>query len=405
MSIDNNPKPVTNGLVMNMDSDNLRSYVGPPIRNIATQITQQYGDQSNSTFKVTNGSEVVSIPSIGRVTSKYVDMYNDYNGGSGQCCPAPYAFGSDMATNASTLHTYAILYKSMNGYTHPNYMYRYEYNGATYVLESGVFDTAKRIHLGDDWYWAWNTFTTNAATTRFNYIAFFMYEYAKYNRMSVANVLLTQGDYSTLHPRYWPALGTTRSNTQAILDLTKQKTITASSLTYASNGTFSFNGSTDYLTMTNTTLGNGDIPWTVSAWVKTTTNASTLGAGSVLSNSSGGPVYSMMGVNSGKIVYWTYQNGAWAQKLGTGTTVNDGNWHLLTWVNYSNYTMDMYVDGKLDSSVANSTSGNQNPVDRIGGSWSSLFSGSISALSIYDNALSAQQVLQNFNALRGRYGV
>jgi hypothetical protein len=114
----------------------------------------------------------------------------------------------------------------------------------------------------------------------------------------------------------------------------------------------------------------------------------------------------MMGVNSGKIVYWTYQNAAWAQKLGTGKTVNDGVWHMLTWVNYSNYTMDMYVDGLLDSNVANSTSGNNNPVNWIGASWAAYYAGSISQLSIYNGtALTATQVFQNFTASRGEYGV
>jgi hypothetical protein len=113
----------------------------------------------------------------------------------------------------------------------------------------------------------------------------------------------------------------------------------------------------------------------------------------------------MMGVNNGKIVYWTYQSSAWAQKLGTGKTVNDGNWHMLTWVNYANYTMDMYVDGLLDSNVANSTSGNNNPVDRIGGSWAGYFPGSISSLARYTRALTAREVFQNFSAQRGIYGI
>jgi hypothetical protein len=196
----------------------------------------------------------------------------------------------------------------------------------------------------------------------------------------------------------------TNSDT-SIRDITDRSTIIPSSLTYNADGTFSFNGSSNYITIQNTTLGNGNIPWTVSAWMKTTTTANTLGNGSILSNSSGGPVYSMMGVNSGKIVYWTYQNSAWTQKLGVGKTVNDGNWHMLTWVNYNNNTMDMYVDGLLDSNVPNSTSGNNNPVDRIGGSWNALFAGSISTLSRYDRALSAAEVQQNFQALRGRYGI
>lgn len=194
-------------------------------------------------------------------------------------------------------------------------------------------------------------------------------------------------------------------NQKQILDWTGNNIITPTSLTYNSDNTFKFNGSTDYLTIPNKQLGNGNLPWSVSAWVKTTTLVNTLGHGSVLSNNASGPVYSMMGVNNGKIVYWTYQNSTWTQKLGVGTTVNDNNWHLLTWVNDPNYTMRMYVDGKLDSNVANSTSGNLNPVDVIGGSWTAKFDGSIAALKIYDKALTTAEVQQNFNALRSRFGI
>jgi len=124
-----------------------------------------------------------------------------------------------------------------------------------------------------------------------------------------------------------------------------------------------------------------------------------------MSNQSGGPVYSAMCVNSGKIAYWTYQNSAWSQKLGVGPNVNDNVWHMLTWVNNSNSTMAMYVDGVLDSNVANSTSGNNNPIDMIGSSWAAKFPGSIGSIQVYNVALTADQVAQNFAAYRGRYGV
>ena len=196
-----------------------------------------------------------------------------------------------------------------------------------------------------------------------------------------------------------------RSATSALTDLTGGRTITIGALTYANNNTFSFNGTTDNLTIPTISLGNGNLPWTASAWVRTTTNASTLGTGAIMSNQSGGPVYSVMCVNSGKIAYWTYQNSAWSQKLGVGPNVNDNAWHMLTWVNNSNSTMAMYVDGVLDSNVANSTSGNNNPIDMIGSSWAARFAGSIGSLQVYNVALTADQVAQNFAAYRGRYGI
>ena len=112
----------------------------------------------------------------------------------------------------------------------------------------------------------------------------------------------------------------------------------------------------------------------------------------------------MLGVNNGKIVYWTYQNAAWVQKLGVGTSVNDNIWHFLSWVNHSNITMDMYVDGSLDSNVANSTSGNNNPVNMIGASWSAYFAGSIAQLYVYTRDLTSSEILQNYNIQKRRFG-
>jgi hypothetical protein len=172
----------------------------------------------------------------------------------------------------------------------------------------------------------------------------------------------------------------------------------------SNSGYLIFDGSNDSVTTPTINLGNGNIAWTVTAWVRTSTTANSLGQGSVLSNSSGGPVYSMMGINNGKIVYWTYQNSDWAKKLGVGTTVNNNAWHFLAWSNHSNYTMDMYVDGALDSNVGNSTSGNNNPVNMIGASWAGYLPGDIAQIYIYDRDLSTSQILQNFNAQKSRFG-
>lgn len=200
----------------------------------------------------------------------------------------------------------------------------------------------------------------------------------------------------------YPGTGTTWTD---LSNNGKNSTLVNGPTFSSSGGYFIFDGTNDYATLPNTTLGNGNLAWTCNAWMKTTTGTNALGQGSILSNSSGGPVYSVMGVNSGKIVYWTYQNNAWAQKLGS-KTVNDDKWHMLTWVNYTNYTMDMYVDGVLDANVANSTSGNNNPIDIIGGSWAGYFPGSIAQILIYTGvSLTAAQVAQNYDAVRGRFGV
>ena len=169
------------------------------------------------------------------------------------------------------------------------------------------------------------------------------------------------------------------------------------------NGNWVFDGVDDKLTLAaNINLGNGNVAWTVEAWVKSTTDVNGLGQGSIASNDGSGPVYSMMGINANKMVYWTYQSG-WVQYLGN-KTINDGNWHHLTWVNYTNYTMDMYVDGVFDRNVGNSTSGNNNPIDTIGNSWSSRFDGDIASVYFYQGkSLSAAEVQQNYQAKIKKY--
>ncbi len=165
-----------------------------------------------------------------------------------------------------------------------------------------------------------------------------------------------------------------------------------------------FDGINDYVLLNNVlNLGNGDLPWTVNAWVKTTTTVGNLaGVGPILSNSSGGPVYSTMGVNAGKMVYWHYDQsagGPWTSILGN-ITVNDNQWHMLTWVQKNNYTMDMYVDGVLDRSNVFSRAGNNNPINILGGSYNARFNGNIADIQVHRRSFSSQEVMENFNALK-----
>lgn len=170
------------------------------------------------------------------------------------------------------------------------------------------------------------------------------------------------------------------------------------------NGGFiTFDGSNDTATFSTFTLGNGNLPWTVCAWVRTSTTADGLGQGSILSNSSGGPVYSALSINTGKITYWTYSNG-WFRIMGS-TTVNNNRWNFLCWAQKDNYYMDMYVNGIIDHTNGYTPSGNNNPIDIMGASWAGYFNGSIGSVMVYNTTLTATEILQNYNATRHRFGV
>jgi hypothetical protein len=168
-------------------------------------------------------------------------------------------------------------------------------------------------------------------------------------------------------------------------------------------GYWSFDGSDDRILLEGSTTNAWTLPtsidWTVTAWIRTTTTANGLGQGSIFSNSNGGPVYSMLGINAGVITYWYYFS-SWVKSNGT-IPVNDGNWHMLTWVNFAGGTMNLYVDGGIDTAGVNSNTSSGNALDIIGASWTGYFQGDIASLQINKGkAFTADEVLQQYNATK-----
>ena len=398
MSINHSSSTVISGLVFSMDAMNKKSYVGPPIKNNPTGIS--FAGVSTSTGYVCTGiTEVIDIPQLGPTTAYTSNIQNDYST-SGNCCPSLFQYGG-YAVTGSTLYTYGIVYRCQSGYTHPNFMYRYEYNGGTYVTESGVHDNAKRIHLGNGWYWAWNTFTTQPSTTQINSSGLWFYNYSTFSdKISVAKVFVTQGDYTGLHPKYWPDMNVTRSNTQAIVDLTGNNTLTANSLTYASDGTFSFNGSNDKLTLNTNTIISGTSDYTIDAAFKT----SAAGTDFIFGN------YGVASGASGGLEYYVYQsklNNYIAGNTQSATTLNLNQWYIAS-VTRSGSTITHYLNGIADGSGTNAASISATNPFTIGNGHdytSEAFGGTIGAIKVYNRALSAAEVAQNFQALRGRYGI
>jgi hypothetical protein len=166
-------------------------------------------------------------------------------------------------------------------------------------------------------------------------------------------------------------------------------------------GCFSFDGVDDNVLLGSTiTLGNSD--WTVNILAK----ASALGDsfGYMLSNNSGGPVTNAFGINSsGKIVYNNY-DGTWQYRTGN-TTLSTNTWYYLTWVNKSDNTVTMYVNGVVDSSALGSYTTNGGPINSIGRNWYGYYTGKIASVSYYNTAHTAEDVAQNFKWARERVGL
>lgn len=259
--------------------------------------------------------------------------------------------------------------------------------------ESGIYNMLGNKILPNPTDFVWAPTTTNASTRSY---LFYSTDTTTNQQWYQPRVDLCDGDQPTI-----TQLLNNEQNKWKNLVTTNQDLILRSDPVRDSNSLI-FDGVDDYgIFRTPIYLGKGNRNWAVNAWVKTSINTSTLGQGSILSNTDSGPVYSSLCVSSGKIGYWIYQ-GSWVLKSGT-KIVNDNTWHLLSWVQYQNGTMNMYVDGILDSNIANTACASENPINCIGGSWVGSFPGSISAVAIYNEALSDNDIQQYYVATVGRY--
>lgn len=207
-----------------------------------------------------------------------------------------------------------------------------------------------------------------------------------------------------------PYVENSRSSTQAILDLTNISTVTATSLTYNSDNTFSFNGSSNYISFpkSSSIVTGGSI--SLSLWAKWTTVGTTTSTIQVLvdNNHSASPnqgFYLQDRPDLSKSL--TFSVSPLLSTVQSTFQVGDGNWHHITATN-DTITSKMYIDGVLNAQASGTGIISAQPSISIG-NWglnnTRFLNGNIAQISIYNRALSASEIQQNFNALRGRFGI
>ncbi len=164
--------------------------------------------------------------------------------------------------------------------------------------------------------------------------------------------------------------------------------------TYSSSnsGSIVFDGGDDYVNCGTPSIGTGKI--TVNAWIK-------MNAGSINQHvvDSAANAWHLAILFDNRPYFW---NGSVYHQASPILTV--GQWYMLTGIQGT--TLDIYINGVLGQSIATNVNVTTNNVN-LGRyqSGSRPFNGNISNAQIYNRALSAAEIQQNFNALRGRFGL
>jgi hypothetical protein len=401
-------KSASTGLVFAYDTGDMdNSYRGAPGQNYAFGPNRSYGGPSTQNFENgkifrSNGyTETVFIPTLGVRSVESIEIYNEYDGygtnGNYNCCPnifnyVPSGWGS-FTWLPNTTYTYQIIYKSETGYTHPNYMYHYEYRAnGSYITEYGVHTEGLRTHLGDGWYHAWNTFTSHpeAAT---GFCGCWHYEYYGRNKVSVAAVSIVPG--TTIRPpRQFIDEGTTRTSTQGLLDLTGNSTINLSNVSYNSTGGILFDGTDDYIDITKN-LG------TLSQY--TIEHVSYKGSENKMPiNARTNTSFYQYGDNS-----WAYTHGGvWGEYYYPKSFTINGWGHWV--ITYTGSHVKIYRNGVFEGQQATTGTADWTNGMRIGqhGPYGGYnWNGQIAVVKMYNRALSAAEVSQNYRHYKTRFNL
>ena len=163
------------------------------------------------------------------------------------------------------------------------------------------------------------------------------------------------------------------------------RSINSEGIPFSNTKSIELDGVSDYVDLgTNSNLAFLGAR-SMSVWLKFTDNGGTRYVANFNSDAQG------MYTDSGKVYFFNKNSGGSFLTIATTNTHNDGQWHNFIGIN-DGTNLKMYVDGVLDNSNTNGSTGNTTlNLQRIGARWNgaNVFSGLIDELSYYDSDISA----------------
>jgi hypothetical protein len=374
MSVYAGPEVVLNGLIFDFDIKNTKSWKGAPTTNLAKNASNQID------WSVGNLTQAVTLSTV---TANEV-----------------YRITSTSATGTS-FRIYFANAVLVNGSTYTvSYKYRFISGGGATFRANDWCDTAiTRVttDLGAGVFYETSTGTRATYDVTFRFLDL---EISNNTVVEIWDLQLELGSFATPY-----SSKQVRSNTESIYDLLGRNTLTASSLTYNSDNTFGFNGSSNYIIFPENTDFNTQTV-SIEVWVKTnatTQNGFWFEKGTVNSQ------YALF--QEGGSITWRLTTNVSSLTATTASYMNTSQYAQVVGT-YTAGDRRIYVNGvqvasdALNYSIPTNASGcSIGAYGGFSGGKAYYYNGNIDVVKVYNRALSATEVLQNFNALRGRYGI
>ena len=445
MGLSHSPRIVTNGLVIALDAGNTKSYPG-----------------SGTTWK-----NIATEGSFGDATLKTGGSLNTYSSNNGGYFSLPRAYITNPGSSPFTTFTYSVWcrtpnlssYQSMIDQENDNFLFALLnddlmiYDPTVSVPNSSftaAVDTwynfvATHTHTGPisfyvDGELVHTTSSSYSDSHNFTQWSFgagsvdssgdgneewdgFISSISIYNRSLTAAEV--KQNYDALKGRYAFTPTLVQDGLVLNLDAGDTNSYSGSGTTWtdlsgnSNNGTLTngptfdsgnggsivFDGTNDYVSETSglsDSFLQGD--WTISFWVNF----------DVISTNNTGRILLQHGSNSTRRGLHLEQRnssvmfGLYSDDLSGSQTLSTGTWYNITFtLNSTTRLQQIFIDGSLDNSrTANGAYVGTGSNTRIGGralSFSSYLDGKISNVVAYNRVLSAQEISQNYNILKGRY--
>ncbi len=389
MGLAHSPKIVTDGLSFMYDTGSGKSYKGEPTTNVNTFTLSDSG---------TDGSGQSSVGTRTVITNNHVRIVDT----------ASNTRQTHVITGltASTTYTVSIMYKKLVGT--PTFRFQIQdYSGSSY-LRTIKFTNTSEIGIEDKegWQLASWTFTLGSDA---NAVRIWYQDGADYttytHSFELKNPQLEAKSHAT------PYVDGTRSSTQGLLDRTVTSTIDISNASFDSNAQMTFDGTDDYANVDHQSSYDTNV-FTIEAWFKSTADDNTHDSivtrnGDVYSSTNGwslGKLRNGLGDTPNALRWIVWGTSAYTDLLGGSATT--GNWIHAVGVSDGS-TLYLYQNGVLKTS-SSKPAGNIYPASyglKVGANKSSsdVWNGYIDSVKMYNKALTASEVLQNYNALKSRF--
>ena len=367
-----------------------RNYKGRPTTNLAAASTTAFSNWSGLTgtsnyYTTTEGRQGIHLTTL---TSGGVRFYD-----------TPTITG----ITGSTLYTISAKIKYNGTTPHVNMFYVRQYHNGSQITEGGKFSTSFMIDLGDGWYRAHRTFTTESTTS---YINLQGYQYNANVNLHIQDLQLELGDQTTPFAGHLGA----RSNTDSLIDKKRNTSIDLSNVSFNTSGQPNFDGTNDYIKITNEPMFFSN-SWTYEMVVKfNNNNGSYRGLIWAEGTSSGGTgTQYLFALYNYSYFHYRIQNSTtgWGN---TDVTINftPADYNHIVW-QFKNGTTNVYVNGDLLST------------DTSRGYYSGLTTqplyigtrndlnyehdGEIPVFNFYSSFLTAPEIKENYKAYKNRFNI